>query len=967
MMQTFHAQGFLLSEHDVFGSLARELLDGTDSSRGNKRWTIVCERKEDLLAVRTQIFSLLSQIHAEKHPGRELKAWAGISLYTPDTLVRNFSLTLCHNQPEQLGSDHHALLNKPFTDIVEQEKLMRLLLLRLGYGLSDVAPLAKQILTLADTPLPADESFLSLLLEVHHSPQSQKNILDIPDNSLRTICVAYQLAQKIFASFGRLQTFVTQYWTTAFPTQLRAHLEGEEDYRDFLLPKKFLSEPLLWISAPEYSRESDSYRPGNFQAALIDALRDGLFSARELWAHHHKKSAVSWWARTHIPTAVLVPSAPTANVHVYGTFAALTDTFNRKSAEADADTQFLLGDLNKRILNTVRSDGSGIHALTPRDFEPSTEIGDSESQTENDHWQNPAREKIIQLREEFMSYWKRLSAFDETIQEALARYDLSPSARRHGITFELMLHRFFDGETFNFAVSDEINQLPPALSLLPSLNSAKKFVVLGPPHSPTAPSFHLRLLNAVFYALRSKQVALDPIASEESYRGYWQSILSADTQITFLLRTQKELEDFPEYARRWCLPPLQIQTWSETILPDSAFAHWLSNGNRLHDPEWARLLKSRPPAPNVSSMGVTDFEDYVECPLQYYWVRLHGLNADAQPELQPDALMTGQRAHSMAEKLIGGLRQMCLVGDTALGNEKNVWLKLFARLQHEFLVSDAYLSASPEAWSAGFLNALISEDFNSAQNLHARALSNEMTDIIFSIGTQDGEPALSPVKNRLVRETLRRAFRKLIQSELHDVQRGEDSPAEIISDRRTEEIRGAFLEQPVRFEIHPQLILTGRIDRIDSHPKGDRIIDYKTSKVSKNDPQLVLDPRLAKSTNRLSVQGAIYSLAWARRVADEAGNDNNSANQSTRGVRAFSLLRLKTLDLSREPYSNFEFDSPLRLTDETFSSLKDEYNRRAIRLVEGDFSPRPLTPSICQWCPLQSVCPAAGQLSGDAS
>lgn len=175
MTHTFHAQGFLLSEHDVFGSLARELLDGTDSSRGNKRWTIVCERKEDLLAVRTQIFSLLSQIHAEKHPGRELKAWAGISLYTPDTLVRNFSLTLCHNQPEQLGSDHHALLNKPFTDIVEQEKLMRLLLLRLGYGLSDVAPLAKQILTLADTPLPADESFYRCFSKFITHPNHKKH------------------------------------------------------------------------------------------------------------------------------------------------------------------------------------------------------------------------------------------------------------------------------------------------------------------------------------------------------------------------------------------------------------------------------------------------------------------------------------------------------------------------------------------------------------------------------------------------------------------------------------------------------------------------------------------------------------------------------------------------------------------------------------------------------------------------
>ena len=140
MTKTFHAQGFLLAEHPVFESLAQVLLDST-STGSNKRWTIVCERKEDLLAVRTQIFSLLRQKQSNAAPETQLKQWAGISLYTPDTLVRNFCLTLSHNSPNLVGQTAHRLLNLPFIDIVEQEKLIRLLLLRLGYALSDVAPL----------------------------------------------------------------------------------------------------------------------------------------------------------------------------------------------------------------------------------------------------------------------------------------------------------------------------------------------------------------------------------------------------------------------------------------------------------------------------------------------------------------------------------------------------------------------------------------------------------------------------------------------------------------------------------------------------------------------------------------------------------------------------------------------------------------------------------------------------------
>jgi hypothetical protein len=954
MVETFFAHGFLLSGHDVFGRLALDLFDGL-REKEPRRWTIVCERKEDLLAVRTQIFSLLNQLCKKENPESDLKTWAGISLYTPDTLVKNFILTMSHNPPALLGNELHTLFNRPFIDIVEQEKLMRLLLLRLGYALSDVAPLAKQILTLADTPLPADESFLSLLLEVHSTQQAQKNITDIPDSSLRTICVAYQLAQKILASFARLQSFVGTYWTGNFQEHLRAVLEGDPEFGTFLVPHKFLSSPLLWIGAPEYCHGLDSYRPGNFQASVIDSLRNGLFEARKMRAAGTGRIEKSWWARTQINSSALVPAERSADVHIYGSYAALTETFSRLCADADPETHFLLGDLNKRTLNTVRSDGSGIHALTPNDFEQPTGQSSEDATAGQRIWHSPAADKIAELRSEFTTYWDRLSVFDDVINDALARYELSLSARSAEVSSELMLHRFFDGETYSFAVTDDVALLPPALSLIPSLSPAKKYFVLGPPHSPTAPSFHLRLLNAVFYSLRAKQVALEPIASEEAYRGYWQSILAGGTEVTFLLRTLSDLQDFPEYARPWHRTPVQFWNWSEALVGESPFSRWLGGNYSLHDPEWTRLLKTPTTADGMASLAVTAFEDYVECPLQFYWAKLHGISDENQPELQADSLVAGQRSHAVAEKLIRGLRTVAILGETAHAAGNNSWMQMFADLQSHFISDPSFLSAEPEHWMKGLLSALAHQELTQVQQTHARVLAEELSEILFSFESGGRDKLLSPMKRKLVRETVRRAFKKLIDSELLDSGRTQGGASDSLA------TKAAFIEEGVRFTIHPKLVLKGQIDRIDSHPEGDRIIDYKTSKVAAKEPLLVLNPEGLKTKEKLSVQGAIYSLAWARRLAESQGEE------ATRGVSAFSLLHLKTLDLSREPYLTCRFSSPLIPAAGEFETLNNIYSKHAHALVEGDFTPRPVTKGICQWCPFESICPSAGRTHGELS
>ncbi len=984
-MQSFHAQGFLLAEHSVYENLAQELLDGLEH-KNPRRWTIVCERKEDLLSIRTQIFSLLKKLHAERCSGAQnIEAWAGVSLYTPDTLVRNFALTLSHNSAPQLGADIHQLLNSPFLDVVEQERLTRILLLQLGYAGSDVAPLAKQILTLSDTELPRDENFLSILMEVQQSTGRIKTLTDIPDISLRTICVTYQLLQKINSHFCRLQSFVREYWIPYFESHLRAVVDKDVGYENFVLPRRFLTEPLLWVAAPEYTRDtqtgdpSNTYRPGNFQSHWIDALRHNLFEARTLLQNSpgHRETP-TWWARTIIPTEQLKPANRSADVQILGSQAALEFRIDTLEQTAQGRIQFLLGDSDSKSWNVNNSDGAGTHSLTPHDFaehlhqhgNAESKIPDSggtttlgENSAENDTlWNNPAAQRVAELHQEFKKDWQRLERFVPAVQEALVRYELSPALRKHGLSQELLLHRFFDSDVFSVGQPGKPAQLPPALSLLPGLKASEEFVVVGAPHSPTTPSFHLRILNAVFHALRSKQIAIEPIASEQSYRGYWQSFLARPQKITFLLRDLQEYENFPAYSKDWCKAPVLWQNVSRPIKEISPFRSWLNHTCTIEDKNWQRLLDNPTPDRKIR-LAVTAFADYIECPLRYYWLKLHRNEPEDLAPLHPHRFELGQRVHALAENFLRTLRHIALLESDPL-KQNEIWLRVFSAVDENFLASEDFLVVDPKRWKQAFLRSLALCQLNQTQLPHLERMAEEVRMLIFdssSIVTGQKQPTTgdSLLREQLTRESVRRAMKKFVQCERQmTTDHAGDAHAQLLPEQHgTQRVRAAFLEQPVQFQIHESITLSGRIDRVDSHPKGDFIIDYKTSKVPKNDTDLVLIPSQLNSTNKLSVQGGVYSLAWAQQQAE---NDFGS----TRGVGRFSLMRLKTLDLTRNPELSFEFSQPLRKSSEGFEQLHAEYSSFADQLAKGLFPATPLLKESCKSCALSAFCPTAEGIVG---
>lgn len=974
MRQSFLAHGFFLSEHAVYESLAQELLKRFHS-KSLQRWNIVCERKEDLLSIRTQIFSLLNKIHKQNHPDEKIDVWAGVSLYTPDSLVRNFAMTLSHNSVKQIGSEAHKIINQPFLDIVEQERLTRLLLLKLGYSGSDVAPLAKQILTLADTVLPADETFLNLLIEVQNPGDSFKTISDIPDISLRTICVAYQLIRQINSNFCRLQSFVHTYWQPQFLEHLNLSLNDDPIYKNFLIPKRFLTEPILWVAAPEYTRHKDkrsdqqSYRPGNFQAHWIDSLRDTLFDARDVMAARSTDTtpSASWWARTLINTAAPEIPERQVQVEILNTQAALEHRFHELEHSAGEHRQFLLGDIDSKVWNIGRTSGAGIHSLTPSHFsvenkdqsESRSSLDEQDSSDPLAQWENHPAHRIETLQHEFKSDWERIEKFSSVIQKALNQYELSPSLRKHGIDFKLLMHRFFDSESFVVGDLGSISKLPPALSMLPGLTDLKEIFIFGVPHSSTQPSFHLRILNAVFYYLRSKQVALDPIASEEAYRGYWLSVLSREEKVTFLLKSYKDTEKFPDYTKQLCCPPVSWKGTSIVRERATPFEVWLKDGNCIEDPHWHKALKPNPSDAKSTTVAVTAFENYVACPLKYYWLNLHKAEVANTLALRPDPLDLGQRAHSLAEAFLKSLRHIALLSDDTDNTLTNaLWRTLIDGLSTHFIPSEEFLSSNPQVWHDAFIRAIETVPLTQPQTLHARALAQQLTELIFADNRSQTHGVswsfeFNLLRNSLTREGLRRAFRKLIQTESLLIQTEHQAP----SSARTDVCKAAFLELPVSYQLTSSLRLSGRIDRVDTSQDGDEIIDYKTSKVPKNDPALVLLPKQLNTTNRLSVQGAVYSLAWAFAQKERDISE-------TRGVKAFRLFRLKTLTLDRHPILSFGFDTPLRHDSTSFHDLHSEYQSFGDTLAAGLFPAQPVLKDVCKNCALSTVCPTGQRNNG---
>ena len=140
--------------------------------------------------------------------------------------------------------------------------------------------------------------------------------------------------------------------------------------------------------------------------------------------------------------------------------------------------------------------------------------------------------------------------------------------------------------------------------------------------------------------------------------------------------------------------------------------------------------------------------------------------------------------------------------------------------------------------------------------------------------------------------------------------------------------------------------LKGRVDRVDFSARGYHIIDYKTSRVPRSESKMVLFPSEARTDRvKLSVQGAVYALAWAARAPDHP-------------VADFSLYRLKNLDPEADVMLRTQFgESPFTRGSPAEERMRETYEPIAERLAHGHFAAKPLHSGVCAFCPATHACP----------
>ena len=283
--------------------------------------------------------------------------------------------------------------------------------------------------------------------------------------------------------------------------------------------------------------------------------------------------------------------------------------------------------------------------------------------------------------------------------------------------------------------------------------------------------------------------------------------------------------------------------------------------------------------------------------------------------------------HRVAEQFVSLYK---LVGHQSVEvPQKNTHRVRYLQAVKSLLSDPVFLvQAPPSAWLDAW-GALTKEHVGEPFENVAQGFVADITSTLFS----PGDEGPSELRHLLMQETVKRAFLRLVITDLARL-------------AATPELQpGGFPEFRVELQLGG-LSLRGRVDRVDFSPRGYHIIDYKTSKVRRTEVKLVLLPQEAVNDKaRLSVQGALYTLAWCR-------------SHEEHPVADFTLYRLKNLDEDADVFLSADFDGQaVDRRSATYSQLEATYERLASNLSAGRFPANPRSASVCLYCPAFHVCP----------
>lgn len=902
-------------EHSMFlcnyGSIKEfSLLFNADIHK-KQNWSIVCERKEDLITIRNQIFYELQKSDTTKKYSNSIY---GISMYTLDNLARNFCASLSTVTNKKIRNEIPSNIFHPYIDVINQEKLIEYTLKSFNYFNNDALPIAKQLLSLIDIEWPENLSFVNLLIETQNKEQNN-NIQEINEISLKQILATYQFAKDELQNYSRLQSLVRDYLNKMYIDHL------VEDPKNLVLPSNFISGNILWISAPEYlnnlnniddiqnnkTQLFNTIKPGNFQSYIVDEFKQSIEKSRSIL---NCKNTFFWENRTVIKESYSDFSIDTK--HISYIVATNNHCFLEKVENEIKNKFSLLADFDPSLLKLSLPDASGKYEISENLIE---------NWNKNDlnyYMHDQIYPQLDNYFDEFTQYLSFVSNKDK-INKIAKIYSIQNNLNNE--FYEVLLKSFLQQQTVQIGNILEISQLPKALSFFNSIDLPKEIISIGRAHAPTKSTFTVKVLNIAIAMLRKNGVQIDLPASEIMYKGFWKNLCNLNIPLTFILNHSSEIENFPEYL----IANNNVKYFGASFnfnfnskikdeinkFPDS-FSNWQSY-----------LIQHK------NKISITNFEKYINCPLNFYLQEVLKLKKENSDYFKYDAMQVGSKMHFICEQLIARLV-------TTLGNQN--YHKIMANIYHDMITvlqnEHIFLAAKKKDWIKEFEKIIHEKGF-----IFSNEIMLAFEEALNSIWETDN----LEFKKLHEREILKRSFLRFLILENKN------------SIEQPESYVGIERERPIQLKL-AGLEFSGKIDRIDCNHLGIQIIDYKTSNIPKTEKKLVILPsELQKTGNKsakLSVQGALYCLAWAHNhlLADE---EDVSRSQ----IQSFSLSHLKNLDLEQNPILRYEFNPPLKKESAFYLEIFNEYSEYAVKLKEGKFSPDPLKLTNCNFCDFKYICP----------
>jgi len=808
MKHTFVEQSHFLCTHRAIALFAKSYVD-CYSIKKNTRWSVVCERKEDLKAVRQQLFFEMNQKDT---------VVSGISMFTLDTLAQNFCAALASTSHAQLRREIPSHIFCPYIDVNLQEKFIEIILNVFGYTGSDSLSLAKHILTLLDTPLPPDNNLAEVILATQEKEQWGRPMQEISLTAIKQILATIHQAKLELTQYARFQSLTRDYLSRGFSD----HLSHDAFKSALVFPKKFLEGHILWIGAPECLNA----RSGPFQKTLVDEFKNALVTTKHMVSEHTE--TVFYDSKTHLNT-----DDSQNQDHVRFLYSENKPDFLKKTEDIfhDKDTCVIKGDFDANQFCTMRMDGEGSYSLSQKDIE------DWKTNKKNT-FVSELIPHINNVFDQFVSVCS-LVQFKKNMQGIAELYEIETKPFNDQTVSELFLLSV-QREQVTVGDAHPLSTAPMALSFVATPILPTRIVVIGRPSAGTAFGFHEKMLNNAMALLKQRGVAIDLPAYDLLCKEFWKHLLNSNCPVEFWLENKHELKEFPAY-----IEPHKNTAPLNAPLPAVPFSHLEKDifETALIVPDWQKRFHR-----NENRIAVTQFETYVTCPTQFLLLHIMAIQKKQNVEFEIDPMSLGSRMHQLCEQLTTRLV-------TLVGNEGYITflLPLFRQLLAALENEDIFLTSDKEV-----LKNAVQSEFQHFPMEHKDELILaffESLDVVYDAPDVEGK---APFVQAQEREILKRGFFKFLQTEIASLEQGQKTRIAVVR------------EFPVLFALE-NFEFSGKIDRVDATRAGFEIIDYKTSKIPKTEKELVFLPSQAKEKNtcRLSVQGALYSMGWSKFISEQ--------------------------------------------------------------------------------------------------